>query len=490
MELTAHGANRPAPTERRSVVVTIMFALLLVAWIGEAPVEHDTALYSGLWRSALAALGPLLSPLPLISLTPWQLLLIALAPLCLGAASQRQRVREMDRAIFLSVTCIAITFSWGLLRGGSAYFAYYQVWRFLAALLVAYILMSFVRTPRDLFALGRLVVFAALVRATLCIYFYWGYLYGKVSPLPQYVTSHDDSLLFVAATLIVASWAALKGGKAAWLTAVLVVPYVFYAMVLNDRRIAWVELILAMPLIYVLIGAGPLRAEVNKWLVRAAPLLLVYIIVGWGREGALFAPLEALGSAGSNYDPSSLTRQEEVRNLLYTLTESGNPLFGTGWGVPYIKKESIWSNYAADWILYLYTPHNSLLGLAVFAGLLGIVGIWGVIPVAAYLAARGFRASSDPVPRAAALVAIGCLVAYSVHCYGDIGLQSLAGCVLFGAALAAAGKIAAWSAAVPALQTAAVDAVSAPRAWPAYEASVATRYREDLSTKPSPASMH
>jgi hypothetical protein len=483
MELTGHSTNRPGPTERKSAVATLMFALLLVAWIGEAPIKLDTALYSGLWRSALVVFGPLFGPLPLISLTPWQVLLIALAPFSLSAANRRQHVREMDRAIFLSITCIAITFLWGTLRGGSAYFAYYQVWRFLAALLVAYILMSVLRAPRDLYTLGRIVVFAALIRATLCIYFYWAHLHGKVSPLPQYVTNHDDSLLFVAATLIVSSWAALKGGKAAWTTAALVVPYLFYAMVLNDRRIAWLELILAMPLVYVLIGAGPLRAQVNKWLLRAAPLLLIYIIVGWGREGALFAPLQALGSAGSNYDPSSLTRQEEVRNLLYTLTESGNPLLGTGWGLPYIKKESIWSNYQADWILYLYTPHNSLLGLAVFAGLLGIVGIWGVIPIAAYLAARGYRGSTEPIPRTAALVAIGSLVAYSVHCYGDIGLQSLAGCVLVGAALGAAGKIAAWSEALPAARTVAADAPSAPEPWPAYRKTGALAKPNAMSTR-------
>ena len=485
MELTGHSTNRPAPTERRSVIATILFALLLVAWIGEAPIEHDTALYSGLWRSALAVFGPLFTPLPLISLTPWQILLIAIAPFCLGTASRRQHAHEMDRAILISITCIAVTFLWGMLRGGSAYFAYYQVWRFLAALLVAYILMSVVRAPRDLYALGRIFVFAALIRATLCIYFYWAHLHGKVSPLPQYVTSHDDSLLFVAATLIVSSWAALKGGKATWTVAALVVPYLFYAMVLNDRRIAWVELVLAMPLVYVLIGAGPMRAQVNKWLVRTAPLLLIYVIVGWGREGAIFAPLQALGSAGSNYDPSSLTRQEEVRNLLYTLTSSGNPLLGTGWGLPYIKKESIWSNYSADWILYLYTPHNSLLGLAVFAGLLGIVGIWGVIPIAAYLAARGYRGSTEPIPRTAALVAIGSLVAYSVHCYGDIGLQSLAGCVLVGAALGAAGKIAAWSEALPAAQTVAADAPSAPEPRHAYRKTEAIRSRSNLGAKPN-----
>src|SRR6185503_7997826 len=168
------------------------------------------------------------------------------------------------------------------------------------------------------------------------------------------------------ATLIIGISVFVKGGKAAWMTALLVVPFVFYAMVLNDRRIAWVELALAVPAISVLVGRSPLRSRINRWLVLAAPLLIVYAAVGWGRDGALFAPLQALSSAGSNYDPSSLTRQEEIRNLLYTLASKGNPIFGTGWGVPYTMLERYWSRYSADWILVLYTPHNSMLGLAVY----------------------------------------------------------------------------------------------------------------------------
>ena len=35
-----------------------------------------------------------------------------------------------------------MTFLWGILRGGSAYNAYYQLWRFLTALLVGALLLS------------------------------------------------------------------------------------------------------------------------------------------------------------------------------------------------------------------------------------------------------------------------------------------------------------------------------------------------------------
>jgi hypothetical protein len=430
-----------------------MFALLFVAWVGEWPLELDPIMFSGLWRSPFGLLGPMFAPLPGIKLFPWQVLLLVLAPVCLAARVAGQpRARDLEIAMIVSAACIAVTVAWGWLLGGSLYFAYYQVWRFLAALVVAYVLLAAIRGPQDLVALAKFVVVAALIRGTLVIYFYWVHIQGKVYPRPHYMSSHDDSLLFVMAILICGGWALLEGSRKSWIVAGLVGVLLFYAMILNDQRIAWVELIFAAGAIYVLIGSGPLRRTVNKILAALVPLMLIYVAVGWGREGAIFSPIQALSSVKSGADASSLTRQEELRNLLYTLVETGNPLFGTGWGRPYQIIERFWSNYDPHWIFVPFTPHNSLVGLAVFSGLVGVIGIWGVVPLAAYCAARAFRRSTDPVTRTAAMVATGTLVAYSVHCYGDIGLQSFACCMMFGAALATAGCVSAWSAAEPVSQ--------------------------------------
>jgi hypothetical protein len=435
----------PPHGEKRSVLTTLVFGLILLALLAELPLDADNVMYHGRWRSVFVVLAPLVSAVPGISISPWQILLIALVPFCLGTTDATQRhAREMDRAIFASIACIALTVLWGLVHGGSAYFAYYQLWHFLAALLIAYSLMSTVRSERDLIGVGKVIILAALIRATLCIYVYWAYVYGKVDN-PDYVTNHDDSMLWVVAVLILSTWALLKGGRAMRIFAAVAVPCMLYAMVLNNRRIVWVELGLGVVLIYFLLGPGPLRSRINRWTLMAAPVLLIYIVVGLGSNSAVFAPVHSLVTVGSNNDASSLTRLEEDRNLLHTLFDVGNPIFGTGWGRPYDKLESYFSNYDARWILYLYTPHNSLLGLAAFSGLVGLIGIWGVVPVGAYLAARGYRGAIALVPRTAGIAALGSLAAYGAHCYGDIGLQSFSGAVLFGAALGSAGKIAAWS---------------------------------------------
>jgi len=424
----------------------LLCLLLFVAWTAEWPLETDPILYNGLWRSSFQLLGPAFVSLPGLNLFPWQLALIALAPVCLvWPGAFRARSAFLDAAIVTSLASVALTFLWGVLRGGSAYNAYYQLWRFLVALLVGLLLASVIRRPNDVKALGFTVLLAALVRGGLAIYFYWYVVQGHIEPAPPYMTTHDDTLLFVAGLLITLCWALARGGFMAWLVAALVTVHLLYAIVLNDRRLAWVELLLALALVCAL-PQGRARRRVLQLSAAAAPLLLVYVVVGWGRPEPVFGPIQALAEVTGNEDASTLARQEEARNLLYTLSAVGNPILGTGWGVPYQKLTSTYANFGPEWWQYLYLPHNSLLGVATFAGLVGLAGIWAVVPAAAFLAARGYHGATHPAARAGAMAALCILPAYSAQCYGDVGFQSLTGSLILGVALGVAGKVAAWAA--------------------------------------------
>jgi hypothetical protein len=428
------------------VLVRVICMLLFVGWTGEWPLDRDPTLYCGLWRSPLVALGPLFVSIPGLSLFPWQIILLGMVPVgLLRPGAFRKRALILDAAILASLLSIGITYLWGWMRGGSAYQAYYQLWRFLAALVVGLLLHSTIRGSRDLRALGVTVVLAALIRATLVEYFYWAYVHGKLDPPPPFMTNHDDSLLFVGAVVILLSWAILRGGHLRWLATVLAISHLLYAIVLNNRRLAWIELVFALGLMYAMLPKGGWRRRVNRWMPILGPLLLVYIIVGEGREGAVFAPANALATAGSNQDSSSLARQEEIRNLLFTLVNSRNPLFGTGWGVPYSEASSIYTHFGGTFWQYPYLPHNSLLGVIAFAGLVGLAGIWVVVPVTAFLATRGYRGATRPIDRIAAMAIVCFLPAYGVQCYGDIGFQSFAGGMLLGVAMGGAGKLSAWA---------------------------------------------
>jgi hypothetical protein len=432
------------------VLCRVWCLLLFVAWTAEWPLEIDKILYSGHWRSPFQVFGPLFVSVPGLSLFPWQLLLLALAPVCLlSPGAFRKRAWAMDAAIVISVGSVALTFLWGWMRGGSPYNAYYQLWRFLTALLVGLLLLCVIRNSGDLKALGLTVLMAALVRGTLTIYFYWAYVQGKIEPPPTHMTTHDDSLLFVAGVLILLSWSLARGTASAWLTLVLVSSVLFYAIVLNNRRLAWIELVLGLASMYILVSPGRLGRRLNRYLLPIAPVVIAYLVIGWDSPGAAFAPVRALSTAGSNEDASSLARQEEVRNLLYTLSATGNPLLGTGWGMPYQKVSSVYSNFGAEWWQYAYLPHNSLLGVAVFGGLVGLCGIWLVVPMAAFLGTRGYRGATRPADRAAAMAALSILPAYAAQCYGDIGFQSLTCGLILGVAMGVAGKVSALAGGLP-----------------------------------------
>jgi hypothetical protein len=157
----------------------------------------------------------------------------------------------------------------------------------------------------------------------------------------------------------------------------------------------------------------------------------------------------------------------------------GNPLFGTGWGVPYEKVTSVYANFGDEWWQYRYLPHNSLLGVCVFSGLVGLAGMWLVVPMGAFLGARGYWNETGVVERAGALASLCVLPAYSTQCYGDIGLQSLTCNLILGTALGVAGKVAAWAEEAPAgleenSRVEAVRAASLPE-WSAHAARTVRR---------------
>jgi hypothetical protein len=429
------------------VLCRLFCALLFVAWTAERPVADDQILYCGLWRSPFQVLGPLFAIVPVVSQPVWRILVFLTAPIVfLRPGAFRQRPWILDGALLVSALSIGVTFAWGVSRGGSPYQAYFQLNAFLTALLVAWLLTAVIRTPRHLKMLGITIVSAAIVRGTLATYFYLFHVRGRaLDPFPQYMTTHDDSVLFTAGLLTLISWSLVRGRLKTWLFSAPAIGILLVAIVVNNRRLAWIELLLGLAVLYRLLPSGRVRWRINLLALLLTPVVLLYVAVGWGRQGPLFAPVRAMSTTGSSEDNSSLARHEENANLTQTLRVAGNPLFGTGWGRPYEKITSWYANFGAEWSQYLYLPHNSLLGIAVFGGLTGLFGIWLVVPVTALLASGGYHGASQAIERAAAMTAIAILPAYAAQCFGDIGFQSFTCGMILSVAMAAAGKTYAWA---------------------------------------------
>jgi O-Antigen ligase len=429
----------------------VLCAFLFVAWTAE---RIGDVMYYANWRSPFQLFGHFFVSVPGIRMPPWEILLLLVAPLCfLRPGAFRQRPWPMDAAILVSLATVALTFFWGLARGGSAYQSYWQLHNFLSALLMGALLLSVVRNPGDVKALGLTILAAALVRATLATYFFVVHVRGRnLSPYPMFMTSHADSLLFAAGVLVALCWAFARMRWTSWLAAAVVVPWLLVGMKVNNRRSAWIELAVSLVFGYLLLRRERrVRRRVNRWMLAAAPLLVVYVVVGWNRPGPLFAPLRAVSTTtGEGEDVSSIARNEESMNLVYTYLE--NPLLGTGWGHPYREISSSYTGSFGEksrfW-QYPFLPHNSLVGIAAFGGVVGLVGIWLVVPMTAFLASGSYRRAARSVDRAASMAALCFLPAYGVDAFAYISCHGLTSGLLLSVAMATAGKVSAWTGAWP-----------------------------------------
>ncbi len=422
----------------------VLCVLLFLAWTAER--NSDPQIFNGIWRSPLSVFSPLFDSISAVHQPAWNLLLLATTPLCyFHPAAFRKRAWPMDAAIGLGLATLAFGFLRGVARGGSAYWSYYQLNGLVLALLTAFLLVGAVRSSSDLRALGTTVLAAAVVRAGLALYFFFQFVFGR-EPYPPHMTSHDDSPLFVAGILVAVAWALVRRRWQTWLPMVSAVVLILLAVKVNNRRLAWIEMLFAFGFFLVVLPPSGWRRRIWRGLVALAPVVALYVAVGWGRRGFLFAPLRAFDSTtvSQNQDPSALARLEENLNLVLTFIQ--HPILGSGWGHEFVMVSSYYANFGGGFDeMYRYTPHNSLTALVAFGGLVGLFGVLGVMPIAAFLGARAAREARLPTEQAAAMVAVSVLPVYGVHAFGDLGFQGFGPSLLMGAALAAAARASAFT---------------------------------------------
>jgi O-antigen ligase len=243
-------------------------------------------------------------------------------------------------------------------------------------------------------------------------------------------------MLFASAFCMVVVLLLRGAGRRAALT----LPLLLGGMIANNRRVVWIELLVGLAVVYALSPPTPQKRAVTRMAVRVLPIALVYLAAGWGSGSGIFAPARILRSvADAKVDGSTEWRDWENYDMCYTLRLG--PLLGTGYGHGYeeiVKLPDISDHYA----LYRYAPHNSILGLWVYGGLLGFTALWSMLVVGVFLAARSARHATSTMDGVASVTSAAAILVYVVHCYGDMGLGTWASVCTAGPALAFAGRLA------------------------------------------------
>jgi hypothetical protein len=298
------------------------------------------------------------------------------------------------------------------------------------------------RGPKDHVALAKVILASAIIKALMAVYIVNTVVVppdenGQEGTL-HWATSHNDSVLFACAFVILVSLMMERAGKKATRVALMILPVLAAGMLSNHRRMVWVQVAAVFLTLYFATPINPAKRKIKIAALALSPVALAYLAIGWDSKDSIFKPVQTIRSVvDPQADPSTFWREIENYDILFTIKQYW--LVGTGYGNPYWEVMPL---PAIDYSLEKYLPHNSVLGLWFYAGFIGYTAftlLWGA---GVWFAIRSYHASKKPTDRVAALACTGSVLIYMVQCWGDVGLGAWTGVFIVGAALAVAGKLA------------------------------------------------
>ena len=424
-----------------------------------ATMEVEGQIFEGHWSTPFTAVSTLIFR-PVAHVIPWDaLMLIAFG---LSFATRRGRVPAVGRSISICVGALVVTWIWGVLHGGSTYQAVFQLHSFAMSLFIATTVSNVYRTRADVLSLGRTVAFATIHRSLVCFGF-WFFVAKDMKEPPIAMTDHTDTVLFVIGLFVFIVNALERRTAASIVFALLAAVPIIAAIVVNNRRLAWLAVAVAFILMYLLLPKGKLKSRINRGALAMSPLLIAYVAVGWGNPTGIFKPVGSISTMfGEHQDTSSLMRDIENYNLMVTLKSS--PLLGAGFGTEYIEQLRA-IDISTIFPQYRYMPHNSLLGVIAFSGMFGFAGIWQLVMVTVYLHLVVYRGTTQVVARVASMCSLIAILVIELQMWGDIGFNHPAVCCLLAVAVGLSARLpmiaGLWSPPKPVAETPASPVIAA-----------------------------
>lgn len=363
------------------------------------------------------------------------------------AAEWKPPPKFAKNALYVFFGAIAALWVLGIARGGQIDGAFRQTVHLMQLPLVAMLFLYALRIPEDLAAIGTAFVATAVVRSLLVVYVYFGVCMPagvtERPGAPEWCTNHSDSVLFVTSIVVLLAHALEQRSSKTTVRALALGAFILFAIILNNRRLAFVSLGAAPLVIYLALRPSKRKRRVTAALALAVPLLVGYVLVGSeiNSNSTLLKPAKLVTSVLDQKDTSAISRDIENENLIYTLRL--DPVVTKGWGHDY---EFSPNNPPVDlsevFKSYRLIAHNGVLWLWSIAGVFGFAAIWMIYPLASTLAMRGYRAADSPLERSAALAALGTVCVVVIQIWGDQGFSSYMTLVTFGVAYAVAARLA------------------------------------------------
>ncbi|MBZ4419130.1 exopolysaccharide repeat unit polymerase [Myxococcus sp. RHSTA-1-4] len=435
--------------------VPVRYPVIILTWLVLAVDYGPDRPQSGFWPSPLAPIGELLftqlnslTKIPVLRFPLIDALIFGL----LGLALYRRVVKSplepdlppMPRplAVITALTLfsiLAMEFR-GLARGGDFK---NSLWQWHQGAVLPFIVAMYhyaLRGPQDWPIIAKTVILAGITKALVGSYFAL-VVVPAMGVEVEYTTSHSDSMTFIFCVLVVLTRFIEKPKPAHILRGLGVLAFIVPGMIFNDRRLAYVSLGGCLLAAYLINPWTPLKRFLTRVVPFFAPVMAVYIAIGWNRSGGVWGPVETIRSLIDGQGGEGNLDYRDLENLNMIATWDQFPILGTGYGHEFLEPYPL-PDISFVFPTYRFHPHNSLLGLLAFGGMLGFTGVWMYIVVTVYLAVRAYHRSPVSEYRSAALVIVGVLASYVNQVFGDMGIISYICTFLVAIAVAMTGKLA------------------------------------------------
>lgn len=340
-------------------------------------------------------------------------------------ASDYSRPMPKELKIVCWVVLIYVVGWWalGIARGGNFSYSLLQVRVVAWTVAIPLIFFPLFNSKKFIIAVFGAILAAAFIRACVGI-FYWAILMRHVLASEvgsgNYVMLHADSMLMANAFFIVVFGILAKPTFRRIAAGIPYLMLLLFFVFVNERRLAYVAIGLGC-LVAVLIMGKRVRKSLMVAAVAVSPLLFGYAVVGWNSGAGWAKPVQSVRSIFEQEDSSSKSRDIENYNIIYTAKTS--PIFGIGYGKGYIEVVPL-PDISGSFQAYRFVPHNAILSLFMFCGVVGFSVLFLFYSLGAYLAARAARFGRDQESRWIGQVVIGVVSSYLILSFGDMGMAS------------------------------------------------------------------
>lgn len=358
------------------------------------------------------------------------ILFIFLIVVCKNLVNRQRALQggQLFGLYFFFMLCVVGGVAHGLASGGNLKIIVVEFrpfWYMFVSYLLAY---NLVTHKRHLYALLWIIIIGATIKGLQGLYIYLSVLKGILGDHRE-IMAHEESFFFIAIILLLVLFWLHYRYRPQWYMALLGLPAVIVALVANQRRADYVALLVGLFVAWLLIFI--IKPQKRKQLIIGMLICFVlgasYVALFAQSSGAIGAPARALVSVvfpnsnnvSASDANSNMYRVIEDYDLKYT--ERQNPLFGMGFGKPFLQPYALPDILALD-PYYLYVPHNTIYWVWMRLGPIGYFALWflfGTIIVRGSMIARRLK---DPYLQLVAIFVVAITIMEIIVAVADYQL--------------------------------------------------------------------